>query len=99
MTTGLWDSQVQYFEPVKWAAKLRVLKTDRRPVLLHVNLDAGHGGKTGRFEHLREVAREYAFVVAVARGGLGACGAEYGQQRAAEASASGLRSATMSRAY
>jgi oligopeptidase B len=69
VTTGLWDSQVQYFEPAKWVAKLRALKTDDNPVLLHVNMDAGHGGKTGRFEHLREVAREYAFVIAIAEQG------------------------------
>ena len=65
-TTGLWDSQVQYFEPAKWVARLRDLKTDSNPVLLHVNLEAGHGGKPGRFAHLHEVAREYGFVVALA---------------------------------
>lgn len=67
-TTGLWDSQVQYFEPAKWVAKLRELKTDSNAVLLHVNLEAGHGGKSGRFAHLHEVAREYGFVVALANG-------------------------------
>jgi oligopeptidase B len=65
-TTGLWDSQVQYFEPAKWVARLRDLKTDGNPVLLHVNLEAGHGGKPGRFARLHEVAREYGFVVALA---------------------------------
>lgn len=65
-TTGLWDSQVQYFEPAKWVARLRDLKTDANPVLLHVNLEAGHGGKPGRFARLHEVAREYGFVVALA---------------------------------
>jgi len=69
-TSGLWDSQVQYFEPAKWVAKLRELKTDANPVLLHVNLEAGHGGKSGRFAHLHEVAREYGFVVALANGSL-----------------------------
>jgi oligopeptidase B len=65
ITTGYWDSQVQYFEPAKWVAKLRSCKTDRNSVLLHVNLEAGHGGKSGRYEHLRELAREYAFIIDV----------------------------------
>ena len=63
VTTGLWDSQVQYFEPVKWVAKLRATKTDRNPLLLHVEMDAGHGGKPGRFEHFRDTAMEFAFVI------------------------------------
>jgi oligopeptidase B len=70
VTTGYWDSQVQYFEPAKWVARLRELKTDRNVVLLHTNLEAGHGGKSGRYEHLHEVAREYAFVIGLARGSL-----------------------------
>jgi len=61
--TGLWDSQVQYFEPVKYVARLRARKTDAQPLLLHVNLDAGHGGASGRFEVLAEIAREYAFLI------------------------------------
>lgn len=61
-TTGLHDSQVQYWEPAKWVAKLRTLKTDRNNLFLHTNMDAGHGGASGRFERLKEVAREYAFV-------------------------------------
>jgi len=61
--TGLWDSQVQYFEPVKYVARLRAKKTDTHPLLLHVNLDAGHGGASGRFEVLAEIAREYAFLI------------------------------------
>jgi oligopeptidase B len=72
VTTGLWDSQVQYYEPAKWVAKLRRLKTDDRPLLLKVNFDAGHGGKSGRFEHLHEVALEYAFLLEQA--GLGSHG-------------------------
>jgi len=68
VTTGLWDSQVQYYEPAKWVAKLRRHNTGSRPLLLHVNLEAGHGGKSGRYEHMREVAREYAFVIALAEG-------------------------------
>jgi oligopeptidase B len=63
VTTGLWDSQVQYWEPVKWVAKLRELRTDGRPLLMRVNLEAGHGGKSGRFERYREIAEEYAFVL------------------------------------
>jgi oligopeptidase B len=66
VTTGLWDSQVQYFEPAKWVARLRTLNTGNQPLLLHVNLEAGHGGKSGRYEHMREVAREYGFVIALA---------------------------------
>jgi oligopeptidase B len=61
--TGLWDSQVQYYEPAKWVAKLRALKTDRNPLLFHINLEAGHGGKSGRFQQYRERAREYAFLL------------------------------------
>lgn len=68
VTTGLWDSQVQYYEPAKWVAKLRRHNTGTQPLLLHVNLEAGHGGKSGRYEHMREVAREYGFVIALAQG-------------------------------
>jgi oligopeptidase B len=63
VTTGLWDSQVQYFEPAKWVARLRRLKTDDHPLLLRVNMEAGHGGKSGRFQHYRELAEEYAFLL------------------------------------
>jgi oligopeptidase B len=63
VTTGLWDSQVQYYEPAKWVAKLRSLKTDRNPLLLHVDMEAGHGGKSGRFQRHRETAMEYAFIL------------------------------------
>jgi oligopeptidase B len=72
VTTGMWDSQVQYYEPAKWVAKLRRMKTDDRPLLLKVNFDAGHGGKSGRLEHLHEVAMEYAFLLVQA--GLGGPG-------------------------
>jgi oligopeptidase B len=68
VTTGYWDSQVQYFEPAKWVAKLRDYNTDANSMLLHTNLEAGHGGKSGRYEHLREIAREYAFVIGIAEG-------------------------------
>jgi len=63
VTTGLHDSQVQYWEPAKWVAKLRELKTDNNILLFHVNMDAGHGGVSGRFEALKEVAEEYTFLM------------------------------------
>ena len=63
ITTGLHDSQVQYFEPAKWVAKLRELKTDNNILLFDINMDAGHGGASGRFESLKEVAKEYAFLL------------------------------------
>lgn len=63
VTTGLWDSQVQYWEPAKWVAKLRALKTDDDPILLHVNMEAGHGGQSGRFRRHRETALEYTFIL------------------------------------
>jgi oligopeptidase B len=61
--TALNDSQVMYWEPAKYVAKLRTLKTDRNPLLLKTNLDAGHGGASGRYDYLREVAYDYAFVL------------------------------------
>jgi oligopeptidase B len=63
VTTGLWDSQVQYYEPAKWVAKLRATKTDGNPLLFKINMEAGHGGKSGRFQRYREVAEEFAFVL------------------------------------
>ena len=63
VTTGLHDSQVQYFEPAKWVARLRELKTDDNVLFLDVNMDAGHGGASGRFEALKEVAKDYAFLL------------------------------------
>lgn len=62
VTTGLHDSQVQYWEPAKWVAKLRDLKTDNNVLLLKTNMEAGHGGASGRFEGLKEIALEYAFI-------------------------------------
>jgi oligopeptidase B len=63
VTTGLHDSQVQYYEPAKWVAKLRTLNTGKAPLLMHVNMEAGHGGSAGRFKRLREIAQDYAFVL------------------------------------
>ncbi|HIP47978.1 MAG TPA: S9 family peptidase [Lutibacter sp.] len=63
VTTGLHDSQVQYFEPAKWVAKLREFKTDNNQLLLYTNMEAGHGGASGRFDALKEVAREQAFLL------------------------------------
>ena len=63
---GLTDPRVTYWEPAKWVARLRELKTNDATVLLHTNMDAGHGGASGRFESLKEVAKEYAFALKVA---------------------------------
>lgn len=62
VTTGLHDSQVQYFEPAKWVAKLRDMKTDKNLLLLKTNMEYGHGGASGRFDYLKEVALNYAFL-------------------------------------
>jgi oligopeptidase B len=62
ITAGYWDSQVQYWEPAKWIAKLREFKADDNLLLLNCNMDVGHGGSSGRFERLKEVALEYAFL-------------------------------------
>lgn len=66
VTTGLHDSQVQYWEPAKWVAKLREMKTCRNLLLLCCDMETGHGGKSGRFESYRDLAREYAFLLALA---------------------------------
>jgi len=66
VTTGLHDSQVQYWEPAKWVARLREMKTDNNPLLLHTNMDAGHGGASGRFRQFKEIALEYAFLLDLA---------------------------------
>ncbi|MEP6966983.1 MAG: S9 family peptidase [Pseudomonadota bacterium] len=63
VTTGLWDSQVQYYEPAKWVAKLRATKTDDHPLVLRINMEAGHGGKSGRFRRYRDIAEYYAFML------------------------------------
>ena len=66
VTTGLHDSQVQYWEPAKWVAKLRTLKTDKNPLYMYCNMDTGHGGASGRFERFKETAREWAFLLDLA---------------------------------
>ena len=63
VSTGLHDSQVQYWEPAKWVAKLRVLKTDTNQLYLDTNMEAGHGGASGRFEAIKEIAKEYSFLL------------------------------------
>jgi oligopeptidase B len=63
VTTGLHDSQVQYWEPAKWVAKLRDMKTDDNLLLLYTNMETGHSGASGRFETHRETALEYAFLL------------------------------------
>ena len=67
VTTGLYDSQVQYFEPAKWVAKLQ---SPARPTIARLifktNMEAGHGGKSGRFSHLEEMAEQFAFIIDLA---------------------------------
>jgi oligopeptidase B len=69
ITAGLHDSQVQYFEPAKWTARLRAMKTDQNRLILRTNMEAGHGGASGRYKRWREIAFEYAFMLDLA--GLG----------------------------
>jgi oligopeptidase B len=61
--TSLQDSQVMYWEPAKYVAKLRTLKTDDKPLLLVTNVSAGHGGASGRYDYLKEIALDYAFLI------------------------------------
>lgn len=63
ITTGLHDSQVQYWEPAKWVAKLREHSTSDEPILFHINMDAGHGGQSGRYRRYKETALQYAFLL------------------------------------
>jgi oligopeptidase B len=67
VTTGLHDSQVQYWEPAKWVAKLRALKTDHNQLLLYTDMEAGHGGKSGRFKHFEDTAREFSFILSLVK--------------------------------
>ena len=66
VTAGLHDSQVQYWEPAKWVARLRAMKTDNNLLLLKTNMDAGHGGASGRFERYKLIALEHAFLLRLA---------------------------------
>ena len=66
VTTGLHDSQVQYFEPAKWVARLRDRRTDNNKLIMHTNMDAGHGGSSGRYRRYKEVAQEFAFLAGLA---------------------------------
>jgi oligopeptidase B len=61
--TSLYDSQVMYWEPAKYVAKLRVLKTDANYLLFHTNMTAGHSGSSGRYDYLKEIAMDYAFLL------------------------------------
>jgi len=63
ITTGYWDSQVQYWEPAKWIAKLREKKTDNNLLIMNCDMETGHGGASGRFKRLKEVALEYSFLL------------------------------------
>ena len=65
VTGGLWDSQVQYYEPAKYVAKLRDFNKSKNPILMKMNMSAGHSGVSGRFASLKEVAMEYAFLLKV----------------------------------
>jgi oligopeptidase B len=66
VTTGLHDSQVQYFEPAKWVARLRDRRTDSNKLIMHINMDAGHGGASGRYRRYKETAQEFAFLAGLA---------------------------------
>jgi oligopeptidase B len=68
VTTGLHDSQVQYWEPAKWVARLRALKSDNNVLLLKTEMDYGHGGASGRFQRIKEIAMEYAFLLGLENG-------------------------------
>jgi len=65
ITTGLHDSQVQYYEPAKWVARLRAMKTDCNPLLFKIHMEAGHSGRVGRLESHRQLAEEYAFFLSL----------------------------------
>jgi len=66
VTTGLHDSQVQYFEPAKWVARLRDRRTDNNKLIMYTNMEAGHGGASGRYRQYKETAQEFAFLAGLA---------------------------------
>ncbi|MBT8142975.1 MAG: prolyl oligopeptidase family serine peptidase, partial [Gammaproteobacteria bacterium] len=66
ITTGLHDSQVQYWEPAKWIAKLRDMKTDDNLLIMHTDMESGHGGASGRFKGQRDTARDFSFLIDLA---------------------------------
>ena len=66
VTTGLHDSQVQYFEPAKWVARLRDRRTDNNRLIFRTNMEAGHGGASGRYQQYQETAEEFAFLIDLA---------------------------------
>ena len=68
INTSLNDSQVMYWEPAKYTARLRSLKQDKNPLLLNINMDAGHGGASGRYDRLTEIAFDYAFLITTLSG-------------------------------
>ena len=68
VTGGLNDPRVQYWEPAKWTAKLRAAKTDNNLLLMVIHMDSGHGGPSGRYAYLKEIARDYAFMIAMTQG-------------------------------
>ena len=61
--SGLWDSQVQYYEPAKWVARLRAKKTNDQPLIFSIDMSAGHHGQSGRYQQYRNTALEYAFIL------------------------------------
>jgi oligopeptidase B len=63
IATGLWDSQVQYFEPAKYVARLRALRTDDHLLVFRVNMEAGHGGNSGRLQRYEEIAEQWAYIL------------------------------------
>lgn len=63
ITTGYWDSQVQYWEPAKWIAKLRQMRTNENHLMMYCDMEVGHGGASGRFQQYKEVAMEWAFLL------------------------------------
>jgi oligopeptidase B len=65
VTTGYFDSQVQYWEPAKWVAKLRDSNSSQSKILFHIDMETGHGGASGRFDAIKETARDFAFLISL----------------------------------